>query len=550
MVNRLIQIVLILLLIFTPIVFGSMDLWAFSLMELAILLVIILWIIQSLKLRTPNSRLSSVPGSELRTPNSKLSSVSDSELRTPNSRLSSVPGSELRTPNSKLSSVSDSELRTPNSELSSVSDSELRTPNSRLYIALLFLFLLLVLLQMVPLPSGIIKILSPKTYDLRHFLSIPSPPFELSALSFTLSFVPIATRVEFIKWVALIGLFLFLLHWNLSGKERRVTNQLILVIFLMGVFESLYGMFEFFSGHNQILHLKGLVSSVTGTYVNRNYFAGYLLMAIPLSTGLILSREDFRHHGWRHRLSSMDGKTLLIGFGVIVMILGLLFSASRMGIASLLLSITLISFLFGSFRGGKRFSKVPILILVLALLWAGWIGLDAVISRFFTVSEGFEFRWSFWSSTFQIVKDFPLFGSGLGTFIQVFPRYRSLHLRTFASHAENDFLQLISEVGLVGGVLLLAVFIILLYKAVAGIRSLSHRESQRYIGIGGLVGILALMFHSLVERNIQVPANAFLYTFIWALVLRAPAVAKSWEHRAKKKESSFTQTVSDRSFLS
>jgi hypothetical protein len=38
--------------------------------------------------------------------------------------------------------------------------------------------------------------------------------------------------------------------------------------------------------------------------------------------------------------------------------------------------------------------------------------------------------------------------------------------------------------------------------------------------MGGLVGILALMFHSLVERNIQVPANAFLYTFIFALVLR------------------------------
>jgi hypothetical protein len=38
--------------------------------------------------------------------------------------------------------------------------------------------------------------------------------------------------------------------------------------------------------------------------------------------------------------------------------------------------------------------------------------------------------------------------------------------------------------------------------------------------MGGLVGILALMFHSMVERNIQVPANAFLYTMAWAIVLR------------------------------
>lgn len=88
------------------------------------------------------------------------------------------------------------------------------------------------------------------------------------------------------------------------------------------------------------------------------------------------------------------------------------------------------------------------------------------------------------------------------------------------THAENDFLQLASEVGLVGTGLLVILFIYLFYKAVAGIRSLSHMDSQKYIGIGGLVGFLALMFHSIVERNIQVPANAFLFGFLLAMVLR------------------------------
>ena len=54
---------------------------------------------------------------------------------------------------------------------------------------------------------------------------------------------------------------------------------------------------------------------------------------------------------------------------------------------------------------------------------------------------------------------------------------------------------------------------------------MSHRDSGRYVRIGGLVGILALMFHSLVERNIQVPANAFLYTVLWALVFRTSMVS-------------------------
>jgi hypothetical protein len=98
-------------------------------------------------------------------------------------------------------------------------------------------------------------------------------------------------------------------------------------------------MFEFFSGHQHILYLKG-ISSVTGTFINRNYFAGYLLMVIPLSMGLFFSREALhagRFKGWRQRLSSLDGKTLLIGFGIIVMILGLIFSIED-GNLSLLLS--------------------------------------------------------------------------------------------------------------------------------------------------------------------------------------------------------------------
>ena len=339
------------------------------------------------------------------------------------------------------------------------------------------------------------------------------------------------TQIEFFKWFALIGLFFFLLRWEAFEESNRTASQLIVVIMLVGAVESLYGMFEFFSGHRHILHLDGsaLISSVTGTFINRNYLAGYLLMVIPLTVGYLFSRETIstnRFMGWRHWLSSLDGKTLLIGFSVIVMVLGLLFTASRMGILSLLLSFSLISFLFRNPEKGKRFSKTVVLIFGLALLWAAWIGLDAVISRFFSVSESFEERRKIWVNTFQIFKDFPLFGSGLGTFVQVFPMYRSFHIRGLVTHAENDFLQLASEVGIIGAGLLLILFFFLFFKALSGIRLMSHREAGRYIGISGLVGILALMFHSIVERNIQVPANALLYTILWAIVLRISLTKK------------------------
>jgi O-antigen ligase len=246
-------------------------------------------------------------------------------------------------------------------------------------------------------------------------------------------------------------------------------------------------------------------------------------MVIPLSVGFLFSREAMtigRFKGWRERLSSFDGKTLLIGFCVIVMILALVFSASRMGILSLLLSFTLLSLLFRTPSREHKFSRTSILILGLALLWAAWIGLDAVINRFITSSEDFKLRWEFWVNTFQIFRDFPILGTGLGTFAWVFPMYRSFHLIGIATHAENDFLQLASEVGVVGIGILLILFLFFFYKAISEIRLLSHRESGRYIAIGGLVGILALMFHSIVEKNIQMPSNAFLYTILWAIVLR------------------------------
>jgi O-antigen ligase len=396
-------------------------------------------------------------------------------------------------------------------------NSELRTPNSVFCFIFLSLFLLLVLLQMLPLPPALIKIISPKTYALRHALS-----FEPSALSFRLSFVPFATKIELLKWLTLSGLFFFLLYWRHSNKDL---TRLISIIMLVGIAESLYGMLEFFSGGHRILNLDmgSQISSVTGTFINRNYFAGYLLMVIPLSLGYFFSREAFQRGqfmGWRHRLSSLDGKTLLIAFGIIVMILGLLFSASRMGIVSLLLSFSLSSFLFRESQKGQKFSKTTVLIFGLALLWAVWIGLDVVISRFFTVSESFKERWMIWVNTFQIFKDFPVLGSGLGTFIHIFPVYRSFHIRGLVTHAENDFLQLGSEVGLIGIGLLFILFSFLFFKAVSAIRSFHSRDSKKYIGIGGIVGILALMFHSLVERNIQIPSNAFLYTFILALTLK------------------------------
>ena len=453
MIRFVIKLFLLFLFIFTPIAMGSVELWALSVMELTILLMVTLWVLRSFALKGTRG------GQD----------TSDSVLA--------------------QKSVDPTIFKTA--------------------MILLALFLCLVLFQMANLPSGLTGLLSPKAYELRHQLRMGSDPIEF----FPLSLFPLGTKIEFLKWISLSIFFLFLLHWRGFAESDRTTRQLIGVILLMGFVESLYGMFLVFKG-------SGEGTFFEGTFASRNHLVGYLLMTIPLGIGFLFSVEAGQIRpgsNWFRRLSFLDGKTLLLGFGIIVMILGLIVSGSRAAILSLLLSLSLSPFLFNDFRKEEKLFKKSALILGLALLWAGWMGTNALATRFFTVSEDMKLRWEIWRNTIQIFKDFPLLGSGLGTFAQIFPMYRSFYFRGLVTHAENDFLQMASEVGLVGFGLLAILFLFLFFKG--GRRICAERSPQRYIGRGALTGILALMVYSLVEKNLQVPANALLYAFLWVVTL-------------------------------
>lgn len=466
-----IKTILIFLVALAPLAFGAIDLWAYSVMELGIISVILLAVGRELWTQRPR----------------------------PSSGLLGTTSSHSARHSTKTFFTS---IGVP--------------------VVLLSFFLFLITFQMYPLPGSVLNFFSPKSYEMRRLLFSAHPL--LASTKFELSFFPLATKIEWLKWVTLSGLFVFLLIWRPRRERRNPFIPIIVAIFVVALCESLYGMIEFFSGRRQILHVEGQewVSSVTGTFVNRNQLAGFLVTAIPLSIGLFYSREVFsrgRLLSWRSRLASLDGKTLLIFFCIVVMMLALIFSASRMGISSLLLSVGAISLFFRDKRR-KRVSLRSLIAFVLSLVWALGIGLDPVMMRFLGSGEDFKMRWAMWKDTARIIMDYPLLGTGLGTFTQIYPLYRSLHLYGTATHAENDFLQLASEVGLLGTGVLSILFLYLFSKAVSGLRDLSPRTPDRYVGMGGLVGGVALMFHSMVERNIQVPANALLFTLIWGIVLR------------------------------
>jgi O-antigen ligase len=207
-----------------------------------------------------------------------------------------------------------------------------------------------------------------------------------------------------------------------------------------------------------------------------------------------------------------------------------------MGIACLLLSFSVICLLFRDPQRERRLSRTVIFILALAVIWAAWLGLDAVIGRFTTLPGDFLFRGRIWENTLRIIQDFPLLGTGLGTFVQIFPLYQSFSIQGVVTHAENDYLQLASDMGVVGLIILLVAFVMMLVAVFSKVRSLSGSIPHRNIFVGGMVGILALMVFSLFERNIQVSANSLIYIFILCLILRdeiEPAKNHKYHGRVK-----------------
>src|SRR4030042_6936942 len=162
MLDKVIKWLLIALLVFTPIALGSVEIWAFLLMELGILLIIVLWAIQ-------------------------MTFFKDSRLRSP-SPIVPHPSSLVPRPS----------LSVP--------------------VFLLSLFLALVLLQMIPLPAGVLKVLSPKAYELRTHLmtndSMKKYHLPIAHSLSPISLSPFATKVEFFKWITLPGFFITLLRWQ------------------------------------------------------------------------------------------------------------------------------------------------------------------------------------------------------------------------------------------------------------------------------------------------------------------------------------------------
>jgi len=380
--------------------------------------------------------------------------------------------------------------------------------------ACLLVITLWVIAQTLPLPSALLGLLSPRSLDI-HSITQSYPSLSLDVH---------ATRQSALE--TLCYLLLFCLTLLLINDKQRL-KVLAKVIVLAGVFQAGYGALMTLSGLEYGFFFKKTsgLGVATGTFINRNHLAGYLEMCLAVGIGLMLAELSTQAAtNWResvHRfLETLLSSKALVRLALVVMVIGLVLTHSRMGNTAFLVSLTAVGafYLFVIRRITRGSAIFFVSLLVIDLLVVGnFFGIEEVAERLQQTSLASEQRDEDSKDTLRIVRDFPLTGSGAGSFYTVYPLYETGPIDPlFLRHAHNDYLQFASEFGLVALAVLAFSVLASLWTA---LRAQMVRRDRLLQGMGfaSTMAIVALLIHSAVDFNLQIPANAAMFVILLAL---------------------------------
>jgi len=252
---------------------------------------------------------------------------------------------------------------------------------------------------------------------------------------------------------------------------------------------------------------------IYGPYVNHNHYAGLMEMLVPIPLLLCLSQK------------SRGAQKFFAGLAALLMAATIFLSGSRGGMVAFSLEALLVVAIVC--REKKSRSTIATTV-AFAILLAGaiaWLGSSSFGTRWQEVhfGQGTELsaggRLSIYKDALHMFAQRPLLGWGLGNFVTVYPQFRSFYTNLYINAAHNDYLQMLVETGAVGALAMLW-FVVALYRRMSRyLRSLPPRQNG--LAVAALVGCVGILAHSLVDFNLQIPANAALF-YVLATIATAP----------------------------
>jgi len=360
-------------------------------------------------------------------------------------------------------------------------------------------------------------------------------PLRSGGLLSTLSLDPNSTKLVIVQLTSLLVYFAATLVFvDTPHRLQLIVRTIMIFGFLLAIF----GLTQSFTSPTKVYWMRELNQSTAfGPFINRHHFAGYMELTISLPLGLLLA-------------GSIDKeKRLLYLFLAGMMGVALVMTASRGGIISLVAEIVFLVIVTAIWRkqgerrrvGSSRLKSVATRVALAGALIVGLfmgvvlLGGEFSLNRFIdsvNTDDPTTGRAHFWSVTLDIIKANPIAGTGLGAFGVIYTRYDSRNGLYRLEQAHNDYLQVFSDAGVVGGVLAFSFVVILFYRGFK--RAKSRDDFRRGVALAALGGCFAVLVHSFFDFTLHTTSNALLFLILAALATMNGRVEDAPRRRRRK----------------
>ena len=387
-------------------------------------------------------------------------------------------------------------------------------------------------LQLVPLPSGLLGTLSPaaqsflEQYDLGYSLALqaghaPAHPLSIdpvATLRFVMFFVMVCLLFAGVRSLAAVSSLRFLVT-----TVTAVGGGVALIGLLQAGISStrMYGIWA-----------PQTATSVFGPFVNRNHFAALMLMTLPVAMAQCAAyvRAMRRQAGESATFVELLGtraasQTLVSGFAVLLMSAALVMTRSRSGVAGFVVVLfAFVAIISGRLRTGRTLAIAAVLAVALIVGVTTWIGWESVVARFDQLpGSRLSGRVDAWNEGARIARAFMPFGSGLNTYASSMLAYHDPAVELYFRTPHNDYLQVLTDGGLVAGIPIAILLTLLAMRIVRSLRASGALSSfDAWTRGGAAAGLLAVALQELVDFSLQTPANSVMFAVMSAYVLSEP----------------------------
>jgi O-antigen ligase len=311
---------------------------------------------------------------------------------------------------------------------------------------------------------------------------------------------PYDSRIE-LQLLTALTLLLFL-----ATQAFRTTDDwrfFMWFIMSLGFLVAIFGILQHLTFNGKLYWFREMTYGGIpfGPYVNRNHFAGFAELVIPVAlVPLVLGKV--RRERW-----------LAVGLLALFPIGALFLSASRGGIISFAAELGALTLLLIVRRTGGRHVLAGAVVLLCAFMLVSWLGARQILERFASMQSlevSVGKRASMRADTWHIFRQHPWTGTGLGTLQTVFPAYETLYDAKVVNHSHNDYLEALAETG-VAGAACCAWFLGALFFHSLRRLLLQDKSFSAALHLSGLVACTGFLVHSFVDFNLHIPGNALLF---------------------------------------